>query len=242
MVIRMKPSFVAVLSLSLIAVCATSALSQSMTNQKATITRIKAEFPVDDLDNAAWKKAKPISITTYWNGAVAPVDRRFSARLLWSESALYVRFEANQAEPLLVSDRFDLTKKTMNLWDRDVCEIFLAPDSKRPRKYLEFEVAPTGEWIDLAIDYTGAERKTDWDFKSGIQAAAKIEKAKIVMAMKIPWTAFGVTPKSGDVWVGNLLRCVGRDPDRGYLAWRPTRTDKPNFHVPEKFGEFEFLG
>jgi hypothetical protein len=50
-----------------------------------------------------------------------------------------------------------------------------------------------------------------------------------------------VKPKSGDVWLGNLLRCVGRDPDRGYLAWQPTMTEKPNFHVPEKFGEFEFV-
>jgi hypothetical protein len=29
----------------------------------------------------------------------------------------------------------------------------------QPRMYLEFEVAPTGEWIDLAIDYTGKERR-----------------------------------------------------------------------------------
>jgi alpha-galactosidase len=218
-----------------------SALSQSMTNQKATITRIKSEFPVGDLDNAAWKKAKPISITTYWNGAAAPAGRRFSARLLWSEFALYVRFEANQTEPLVVSDKFDLTKKTMNLWDRDVCEIFLGPDAKRTRKYLEFQVAPTREWIDLAIDYSGKERKTDWDFRSEMESAAKLVDETVVMAIKVPWSAFGVTPKSGDVWLGNLLRCVGRDPDRGYLAWQPTMTEKPNFHVPEKFGEFEFV-
>jgi alpha-galactosidase len=73
-----------------------------------------------------------------------------------------------------------------------------------------------------------------------MESAARIEKGKVVMAMKIPWTAFGVTPKAGDVWLGNLFRCVGKDPTRGYLAWSPTMTANPNFHVPEKFGEFVF--
>ena len=55
------------------------------------------------------------------------------------------------------------------------------------------------------------------------------------------WKAFGVTPKAGDVWLGNILRCVGRDPTRGYLAWSPTLTEEASFHVPERFGEFEFV-
>jgi hypothetical protein len=38
----------------------------------------------------------------------------------------------------------------------------------------------------------------------------------------------------------NLCRCVGEDPDRGYLAWRPTHTAEPNFHVPTAFGTIVF--
>lgn len=237
----MRSTLIAILFLPLIALSAIPAQSQSMTNQKVSVSRITKDFPAADLDNPDWTKAKAVAVTTYWNGVAAPDGRRFNARMLWSPSALYVRCEAAQAEPLVVSESPDVSKKTMKLWDRDVCEIFLAPDAKQPRKYLEFEVAPTGEWIDLVIDYTGTERKTDWDFKSGMESAARIEKGRVVMAMKIPWSAFGVTPKAGDVWQGNLFRCVGRDPDRGYLAWRPTMTSVPSFHVPEKFGEFEFV-
>jgi hypothetical protein len=58
--------------------------------------------------------------------------------------------------------------------------------------------------------------------------------------MKVPWTAFGKKPESGDVWLGNLFRQVGSGETRGYLAWSPTMTRTPNFHVPEKFGEFVF--
>jgi hypothetical protein len=133
-----------------------------------------------------------------------------------------------------------MVNKTIGLWNRDVCELFIAPDKDEPRKYFEFEIAPSGEWLDLAINYTAEKRETDFEYISGMQSAAHIEKDKVVMAMKIEWKAFGRVPKSGDIWLGNLFRCVGKNPNRGYLAWRPTMTETPNFHVPEKFGEFVF--
>ncbi|MGD9588188.1 MAG: carbohydrate-binding family 9-like protein [Pyrinomonadaceae bacterium] len=194
-----------------------------------------------DPADPAWKNSTAVHVDKYWNGKKAPVGRRFNAKLLWSAAALYVRFEANQSEPLVVSEKPDLTKKTMGLWDRDVVEIFVAPDRSEPRKYFEFEAAPTGEWLDVALDATSGTRKSDWEYASGMEVSSRIEKGRVVMAMKIPWTAFGKTPKTGDVWLGNLLRCVGKDPDRGYLAWRPTMTERPNFHVPEAFGEFRYV-
>jgi len=74
-----------------------------------------------------------------------------------------------------------------------------------------------------------------------MQSAAKIEQDKVVMAIKIPFSALGRTPKAGDIWLGNLFRCVGKDPTRGYLAWQPTKTKEPAFHVPKAFGEFQFV-
>ena len=207
----------------------------------ATIRHIASDFSISELESRTWRFAKGVKTETYWNGTLVPVDRRVSARLLWSAKYLYVRFEANQNEPLIVSDRADVKIKTHGLWDRDVCEIFVAPYTTEQQKYFEFEIAPNGEWIDLGIDLTSGTRVTDWDFRSGMESAARIEKDRVIMAIKIPWSAFGKTPKGGDAWRGNLFRCVGRDPDRGYLAWQPTMTPEPNFHVPEKFGEFQFL-
>lgn len=213
----------------------------------ASSTRLKIfhfadDFAIDRLDDPAWIGTSQVLVSRYWSGKAAARGREFSAKLLWSGAALYVRFEASQREPLVVSEKPDVTKKVVGLWDRDVCEIFIAPDTSQRKKYFEFEIAPIGEWIDLAIDATSQKRKTDLDYKSGMTSAAKIEKDKVVMAIKIPWEAFGVPrPRIGDVWLGNLLRCVGKGKTRGYLAWQPTKTAKPNFHVPEKFGEFEFV-
>lgn len=201
---------------------------------------LETDFPVNELDNENWLQATEIPIEKYWSGAAAPKGRHARTRLLWSDSALYVRFEADQTEPLVISKTPNLKSKTKGLWDRDVCEIFVAPDKHQPRQYFEFEIAPNGEWIDLGIYQKPNERITDWDYHSRMQSSARIEPRKITMAIKVEWKAFGKTPQAGDTWLGNLFRCVGSGETRGYLAWRPSETPEPAFHVPEAFGEFTF--
>ena len=222
---------------------ACAAYAQSMDNPDNGRIKIKSlanDFSISDLDNRSWKLARSVRVGKYWSGEAAPVGRAFTATVLWSKIALYVRFEANQTEPLIVSKAPDLSRKTLGLWDRDVCELFIAPDRDAPQKYFEFEIAPTGEWLDVAIQVAPKKRETDWEYRSGMESAARIEEGKVVMAIKVQWKALGKTPAVGDIWLGNLLRCVGTGPNRGYLAWEPTLTETPNFHVPERFGEFVF--
>jgi hypothetical protein len=230
-------------SILFLAVCVLTVISYS--NAQSTMTYkikyTKEDFSVSELENKAWEKAGTVEVDKYWSGENAPRGRHFKAKLLWSDAALYVRFEANQTEPLVVSEKANLTGKTRGLWDRDVCEIFLAPNKSEPRRYFEFEIAPNGEWIDLGIHQMPDKRETDWDYASGMQSKSIIGKNKIWMAIKIEWKAFGKVPKPGDAWRGNIFRCVGKGATRGYLAWSPTLTKEPAFHVPEKFGEFEFV-
>ena len=108
-----------------------------------TIKHISNDLSIDRLDDESWKSAYETIVTKQWSGNVAPIGRHFKAQLLWSDTAIYVRFEANTDEPLVVSDKPDLTTKAIGLWDRDVCEIFIAPDKSIRNKYFEFEIAPT---------------------------------------------------------------------------------------------------
>ena len=218
-----------------------SCLAQVKMIDRIKIAHVENDFAVEEFDDKSWKKADDVLIKKYWSGENAPDGRHFKAKFLWSDSALYVRFEASQTEPLIVSAKANLESKTKGLWNRDVCEIFLAPNKNEPRKYFEFEIAPNGEWIDLGIYQKSGERITDWDYNSGMQSAARIETDKITMAIKIPWEAFGKIPQSDEIWKGNVFRCVGFGKTRGYLAWQPTLTPEASFHVPEKFGEFVFI-
>ena len=201
---------------------------------------VARELRAADLDGAAWDTARPVKIARLWSGEAAPRTRHAEARLLWTADALHVRFVCRQAEPLIVSAAPKLAEKTIGLWERDVCELFVAPGPGVPRRYFEFEVAPTGEWLDLALETTNEGRTTDWHYNSGMTAAARVGRDHVTLAMRVPFRALGRAPARGDVWRANLFRCVGPGRPR-YLAWLPTHTPEPNFHVPEKFGRLRFV-
>ncbi len=205
------------------------------------VVRADKDFRINELDNPQWQTSRAVLIDTYWSGEKAPGSRHFVARMLWTRRSLYVKFDATQQEPLVVSLTPKLDSKAMGLWGRDVCELFIAPNRELPEKYFEFEVAPNGEWLDLAIDMTTGTKVTDWDFASGMLAAARVNEGSVTMAFKVDFKALDKIPRSGEIWLGNFFRAIGRDDERGFLAWRPTMTPKPDFHIPARFGEIEFL-
>jgi len=111
----------------------------------------RADVQVDELNHAAWNEARAVHLRRYWSGEAAPPQRHAEARLLWSDTSLSMRFVCRQSEPLIINPAPQVNEKTIGLWDRDVCEIFIAPNADALEKYFEFEAAPTGEWVDLAL-------------------------------------------------------------------------------------------
>jgi hypothetical protein len=200
-----------------------------------------AAVAAGDFANEEWARARAARVARYWSGEGAPTGRHAEARALWDEGGLTVRFDCRQDEPAVVSPVPRTDRKTLGLWDRDVCELFITPEPEDIRRYFEFEAAPTGEWLDLVLRVRPEGRETDWDFSSGMTAAAERLSERVYrVGMRVPWEAFGRAPSAGERWRCNLFRCVGAGPGRGYLAWRPTHTPQPAFHVPEKFGWIEF--
>jgi alpha-galactosidase len=212
-----------------------------MSGAKAKIYFADLVIEARDLAHRIWRQAEAVPITKYWSGTDAEVGRHAEVRLLYTSGALLFRFECEQSEPLIINDKLFLTQKTIGLWEKDVCEAFIAPNPELPERYFEFEAAPTGEWLDLKIHQMEGKREVDWAYASGMKCAAEIGSDRVIIAMQIPWEAFGRKPEAGELWRGNLFRCVGSGESRGYLAWQPTGTPEPNFHVPSAFGWFEFV-
>lgn len=200
-----------------------------------------ADVAVNEFDHMAWEAAVPVRLSRYWSGQIAPESRHAEARLIWTPNALLVRFSCNQREPMVINASPDTKTKTLGLWDRDVCELFISPDLTRPNRYFEFEAAPTGEWIDLAILKKDDGRETDWDYSSGMTTASRIESEILTTVIRVPWSNTIPKPAKGDEWAVNLCRCLGGGEGRGYLAWQATRTEKPNFHVPAAFARLRFV-
>jgi hypothetical protein len=202
--------------------------------------RQSVPLSVADLLNPNWDKVSVVTIMHVWSGEEAVATRHAEAQVCWSAEALHVRFVCRQNEPLVVNPTPVTDRKTLGLWERDVCEIFLAPDATNPSRYFEFEAAPTGEWVDLGIVVRASGRETEWDYASGMKTHALVGPNRIVIGMKIPWSDRIPKPSTGEEWRVNLFRCVGPDEATRYLAWRPTRTPEPNFHVPDAFGWLRF--
>ncbi len=193
-----------------------------------------------DFSRGGWARATALAIELDWRGRPAPESLRTTARVLWSEAEILFGFECGYEE-LDVDEAFDPAEERHALWDRDVCEAFVrSPIEPTAKQYREFEVAPTGQWCDLRID---RERMIhDWEWKSGMRTAAAIDPAARLFraSMAVPFAAFGCQPAAGDVWQANLFRIGRVGGERQYLAFSPTFTEIPSFHVPERFVRLRF--
>jgi hypothetical protein len=138
----------------------------------------------------------------------------------------------------------DNTKDRLKLWDRDVVEFFLGDDWQDIMQYREFEVAPTGDWVDLAIDLKKDTYDAKWD--SGWQRQGRIDEKNHVWyaAARVPLRSVSEKQvQAGTKWRVNLYRIdgLGEDPVRHFMCWQPTCVVNrdPN-HVPEHFGTLVF--
>jgi hypothetical protein len=197
------------------------------------------EIAVDAAHPAAeWGKASPVSFDFDWQGKNPDAGRETRVRVLWSETTLYLRFECRYRELFLFEDS-DPNGRRDHLWDRDVVEAFLQPDPSKERYYREFEVSPNGMWIDLDIFPEGLA-----DLKSGLRRSVVLdEKSHAWNAeLAIPMKALTQQFDAHAIWRANFYRVEGTKEPRAYLAWQPTNSPQPNFHVPSAFGGMRFVG
>jgi len=192
-----------------------------------------------------WRNAGVTAISKDCSRQIDYPALRTQVRSFWTDAHLYLLFSCPYSElnvflPPLGGGPRD------KLWDRDVVEMFLGDDWTNIRRYREFEIAPTGDWIDLAIDLDRQSYDQSW--RSGWTTAARIDAAAHVWyaAVRIPLRAVGSSAvKAGTKWRANLYRIEGQGPDarRHFLCWQPTCVVNrdPN-HVPEKFGTLVFTG
>jgi alpha-galactosidase len=184
----------------------------------------------------AWETAPPVSFHADWQGKTEDKQRGTQVRLLWSPECLFLRFDVFYRTVTVFADS-EPSGRRDQLWERDVCEVFLQPPGSAACAYKEIEVAPNGFWLDLEIA-PGEKR----DLNSGLRSCVKLDeqakqwRAVLALPMKSLVPDFQMTP----VWRVNFFRVEGASEPRFYSAWRPTNTPEPNFHVPEAFGALVF--
>ena len=208
-----------------------------MADDEIVATRVNREIELNAAHPAPeWQKATPAVFCADWQGQNANPARETQVRVLWSQQILYLRFACRYQELFLFSDS-DPNGRRDHLWDRDVAEVFLQPDPSRERYYKEFEVSPNGMWVDLDI-FSGGRA----DLKSGMTRSVVLDEASHCWTaeLAIPMRSLTASFDSKAVWRANFFRVEGMKEPRHYMAWQPTHSAQPNFHVPGAFGRMRF--
>lgn len=194
------------------------------------------------LDNPAWNKARVIHLETGWDGQAQP-DVRTEVRFLWEPQYFYAGFRCSYKD-LNIDTTPPLDSYRWGLWDYDMVELHLSSETLGISSYRELEAAPTGHWMDLDVVFARDKPFYDWEWRSGFEVRAAIREdiRTWTVEMKIPVRSVAERPlETGTVWSINVYRADGKGEARKYLALMPTYTEKPNYHVPSRFGRIKFL-
>lgn len=204
---------------------------------------IQAQKLNTDPRSATWTHASSAWITRDCTHQIDYPKLKTEVRAFWTDSDLYLLFISpyNELNLWLPADN---SQDRLKLWDRDVVEFFLGDDWTDIKKYREFEIAPTGDWVDLDIDLNKDTYDAKWN--SGWERQGRIDKKHHIWyaAARVP--LHSVSEKevvNGTRWRANLYRIDGLGPDseRRFMCWQPTCVVNrdPN-HVPENFGTLIF--
>jgi hypothetical protein len=199
-----------------------------------------------DPKSALWKHAATTWISRDCTHQIDYQKIRTEVRAFWTDTDLYLLFVSPYTELNLWLPA-DNSKDRLKLWDRDVVEFFLGDDWVNIKHYREFEIAPTGDWVDLAIDLDKPNNEGEgaaWN--SGFEKQGRIDEKNHIWyaAARVPLKSVSEKPVvAGTKWRANLYRIdgLGADPQRRFMCWQVTCAPgrDPN-HVPEHFGTLIF--
>lgn len=217
-------------------------LARSLPPPTLRARRISADFDLTGrIDHPLWQTVVPVRIEQNTHDARVRPELSTPVRALWSGRFLYLAYECPYTRltvfepPQVEGKRYDMNRPDVSLWDRDVVEAFIAPDPQDISTYVEVQVAPTNERLDLRL----ANGDRDFVWRSHFESAVSVDpKAGIWRCeLRIPMAAFGETPPaSGGRWRINLFRCDRSQ--QAFLALHPTL--QGSFHVPARFTDLQF--
>ncbi|MSU34336.1 MAG: hypothetical protein EXS36_04365 [Pedosphaera sp.] len=201
--------------------------------------RIHRDFkPNGRLTEREWRQATPIHLEQQCLDGKARPELSTTCRALWSDQFLYLSYDC----PFTALTDFGKPQKTERikspaaLWDKDVVEAFIAPNTNQLNHYTEYEWAPNNEALDLRL----RRPESDFAWSSGMEWKVSVDKRhKIWCAeIRIPLASISDThPQAGTRWRLNLYR-IDRA-GKAFLAMNPVLSG--SFHTPERFGWMEFV-
>ena len=198
------------------------------------------------LDEPAWAAAPAVTLQFLWESQTG-AKQTTRARLLWDAQALYVGFDADDAD---ITAQFQ--QRDDPTYRDDAVEIFINPNPQQEVVYYGFEMNARGVLYDYLnynsrtlfkrFDATGTKIATS--LRGSLNVRSDTDSGWSLEAM-IPWPNFEELsrrpPVAGAVWKVNFNRWDGVEPNRRMSIWSDPLQSRPAPHVPARFGELVFV-
>ena len=212
------------------------------------IKRASGAITIDGrLDDTAWAgAAAPVTLQFLWENQTG-AKQKTSGRLLWDAQALYIGYDAEDAD---IIARFE--QRDDPTYRDDAVEIFINPDPKQIAVYYGFEMNARGVLYDY-LNYNERTLFKRWD-ATGVKIATSLRGTLNdrtdtdngwSLEASIPWANFEELsrrpPVPGAVWKANFNRWDGVEPNRRMSIWSDPQNTTSWPHVPARFGELVFV-
>jgi hypothetical protein len=196
-------------------------------------------------DDQAWAAAGKIELIFPWDAQTGAKQKTVS-RLLWDDDYLYVSYECEDADIVAFHTEHDDPT-----YLDDAVEIFINPMPSQTSVYYGLEMNARGVLYDYVMYQPGGHLFKQFDLR-GVKLATFIDGTLNMRGDKdkgwslevaIPWSNFealGKKPTPGTVWMANINRWDGVEPDRRMSNWSDPLQPTPNPHVPARFGQLVF--
>jgi hypothetical protein len=209
------------------------------------VKRAPSRITIDGkLDDKAWASAGTIEFIFPWEFQTG-AKQKTTARLLWDDDYLYVSYDCDDADIVaLRTERDDPT------YMDDAVEIFINPKPSETGVYYGLEMNARAVLYDYVMVNTRYVLKR---FNlQGVLLATHLRGTLNVtgdedkgwsLEVAIPWANFeelSKRPVPGTVWTAALNRWDGTEPNRRLSMWVDPQQQRPNPHVPARFGELLF--
>lgn len=185
------------------------------------------------INNPLWNEIPFMEVTSYQWDEGQGYRPNTKARLAMTSSGLSVWMQTDET-PLLIR----AMKLNEDVYKDSCMEFFIKPSGQDPR-YLNFEINPAGTLlIGIGPDRNHRERIT---LDSAVfQIESRVESGCWTLCWIIPISFLQNLgfPEPGEKWYGNFYKCGDETIHPHYGSWNPILLEKPDFHVPDYFGEF----
>jgi hypothetical protein len=212
------------------------------------VKRASSPIAIDGkLDDAAWATASaPLTLQFLWESQTGAKQKTF-ARLLWDAQALYIGYDAEDAD---INARFE--QRDDPTYRDDALEFFINPDPKQETLYYGFEINARGVLYDY-LNYNSRTLFKRYD-ATGLKIATSLrgtlnERTDTdngwSLEVALPWPNFEELsrrpPVAGAIWKANFNRWDGVEPNRRMSIWSDPQNTNSWPHVPARFGELVFV-